>query len=69
MSKPSEEVKSITNRLWELEGALRGIGALLQQQNNSPCYSTDELFGLGQSMLIFSEEISKIEDKIRVEFC
>ena len=69
MSKSSEEVKNITNKLWELEGALRGIGALLQQQNNSPCYSCDDLFGLGQSMLIFSEEISKIEDKIRIEFC
>ncbi len=69
MSKSSEEVKNITNKLWELEGALRGIGALLQQQNNSPCYSGDDLFGLGQSMLIFSEEISKIEDKIRIEFC
>jgi hypothetical protein len=69
MSKSSEEVKSITKRLWELEGALRGIAALLQQQSNSPCYSTDELFGLGQSMLIFSEEISIIEDKIRTKFC
>ncbi len=66
MSKFNEEIKSITNRLWELEAALRGIGALLQQQNNSPYYSADDLFGL---CLFFSEEISKIEDKIRVEFC
>ncbi len=60
MSKFNEEIKSITNRLWELEAALRGIGVLLQQQNNSPYYSADDLFGL---CLFFLRKYQKLKIK------
>ncbi len=55
----------IYERMWILSGSLRGVGALLQQQDPSPSYDHDDLFGLGQFLKSSSEEISKIEDILR----
>lgn len=55
----------IYERMWILSGSLKGVGALLQQQDSSPSYDHDELFGLGQFLKASSEEVSKIEDILR----
>lgn len=63
MQKNNRE--EICNRLWEISGALHGIGALLQQQDKSASYEHSELFGLGQLLKSLSEEITKLEDQLR----
>ncbi len=55
----------VFDRMWTLSGSLRGVGALLEQQMSSPCYNSDELFGLGQFLKSSSEEIMKLEDILR----
>ena len=63
-----ENVEQLLNKIWVIRGALRGIGALLQQQTASPCYEGDELFGLGLAMTHFSEDLIEVEDSLRSKF-
>ncbi|MCP4913228.1 MAG: hypothetical protein GY909_08910 [Oligoflexia bacterium] len=65
MSKKNELEKRLYERMWALSGALKGVGALLKQQDRHPCYGHEELFGLGQFLEISAEELSDIEETLR----
>ncbi len=60
-----KKMNDLCHRIWSISGALKGIGALLEQQSSNPYYEKDELFGLGQFLKKSSEELSRIEDDIR----
>lgn len=59
------KIENICLQLWEIRGALKGIGGLLEQQVSNPCYLQGELSGLGQLLKKFSDDISKVEDILR----
>jgi len=57
--------KYIFNRMRVLSGSLSGVVALLQYQDKSACYDTEELFSIRQFLKSSSTELSKIEDTLR----
>ena len=51
------------SRLWTLQGALKGLGALFQCQKVEFYLNEEELFGLGQLLKSFSKELENIEQE------
>ena len=63
--KLSNEKKEIlTNKLWRLESALNGLGAVFQCEKES-IFNSDELYGIGNLMKILSSQIAEVENELR----
>ena len=63
-----EKMEHITNRLWELECSLEGLGALFQgarTDRDGSSFDTDELFGMGQLFKGLSKQVSVLEDILK----
>lgn len=51
--------------IWEVSCALKGLGALFEQQKLEMCYEDSELFGIGQCIKLLSQRLVCIEDSLR----
>ena len=51
----------VTVRLWELEGILKGLASLFQNQQGDGL-NADALFGIGQLLVGLSQELSALKD-------
>ncbi len=63
-----EKLNKVCKQLWELQGSLKGLGALFQRQNNETYMSPEELFGIGQLLQKIANELSEQEDILRCGF-
>jgi hypothetical protein len=61
----SEIIDYVCNSLWDIEGSLKGVGALMEHQMSDPCYKNEEIFGLGQLLKRIAREVSSLEDILR----
>ena len=61
------EVQSICNRLSDVSGSLKGVSGLFSQLSGHACLQNDELYGLGQLLSSFAEELISLEDLLSVE--
>jgi hypothetical protein len=61
----SEIIDHVCNSLWDIEGSLNGIGALMEQQTSDPYYKNEEIYGIGQLLKRIAREISSLEDILR----
>ena len=53
------------HRLSQVEGAIRGLGAMFIISGNEIPLEREELFGLGYLLQILSQETRKVEDFLR----
>ena len=60
----AEDVDHVTSGLWKLEGILKGLAALFQQQGGEVHFNADALFGIGQLLLGLSQELSVLKDTL-----
>lgn len=60
-----EELEAVISKLWQIEGSLKGLGALFEQQGRGASFESDELFGIGQLLKNLSCEIALIEKLLR----
>ncbi|GEM_PF-3848712 len=59
------KVKYVSERLEGLSSSLKGLGALFYGRSTEPIFEESELFGLGQILQNYSEQISRVEDILR----
>lgn len=60
-----EKLETAINKLWQIEGSLKGLGALFEQQGKGANFESDELFGIGQLLKNLSCDIASIEKLLR----
>ena len=57
-----EKSEEVCRQLWDLKDSLIGISGLITQgASQSPCYSNDEIYGLGILVKKMSEDVFRIE--------
>lgn len=60
----NENLTQIRNELWHIQGSLKGISSLLQNQSEHTFLEQSDLFGLGQCLDLISNRLSDIEDSL-----
>lgn len=58
-------IDKVCDRLWEVEGSLKGLGGLFTKSLNNFCFEGEEVFGIGQLLKKLADEISRSEDILR----
>lgn len=68
MKVSKDKLSKNCEEIWEVSSALKGLGALFEQQSLEVPYDNSELFGIGQCIKILSQRLTSIEDSLRENF-
>ena len=60
-----EKMEHVTNRLWEIETSLEGLGSLFEDQSSDSVFEPDELFGIGQLVKGQARELAILGDILK----
>ena len=60
-----EKFDNVCYRLFEIHSGLDGLGTLFESQSAETCFSTEELFGMGQVIKQLARNLSVQEDILR----
>lgn len=60
-----EDLDKIISQIWVIEGSLRGLGCLFQNQTVEAQYDTSEMFGLGQLLKELAGGLEQLQSKLR----
>lgn len=59
-----KDLDEVILKLWEIEGSLRGVGGLMQQQTGEPFYEAKDLFGLGQFLRKIADDLADLQENL-----
>jgi hypothetical protein len=60
-----EALEDIAEKMWIAHGSLKGLAALFTQGSKNSCFESKELYGIGQLLKKISEDLEKLEDRLR----
>ena len=60
-----ELINEVCERVWTVNGSLRGVGGLLVRPSKESEITSEELYGLGQLLQKLAEELGILEDILR----
>ena len=60
-----DKLSNACGRIFDIQSGLYGLGSLFEYQSSDACFSTSELFGIGQLLKQISHELSIQEDILR----
>ena len=58
-------IEKTCERLWTINGSLRGLGGLFTTGARDICFDGEEFYGVGQLLKKLGEELEAIEDLLR----